>query len=123
MGKRKSSSKPEPKKKREPLPTQFTCLFCNHEKSVDVKLDKKMGVGNLECKICGQRFQCGINYLSAAVDVYGEWVDAADAVAEQTSLDNRGAGASSSRAKPSSSRYEEDDRYAGQGATADDEYD
>jgi len=69
-----------------------------------VKLDKKAGVGNLDCKICGQNFQCGINCeylsfcrmrddcvvggqegadkqtwtdLSAAVDVYSEWVDAA----------------------------------------------
>lgn len=62
---------------QEPLPTVFTCLFCNHEKSVSVKMDKKAGVGELDCKICGQRFQCGINYLSAPIDVYSEWVDAA----------------------------------------------
>ncbi|KAH7033017.1 transcription elongation factor 1, partial [Microdochium trichocladiopsis] len=60
----------------EPLPTTFTCLFCNHEKSVAVKMDKKAGVGQLDCKVCGQKFQCGINYLSAPVDVYSEWVDA-----------------------------------------------
>ncbi|KJR80411.1 transcription elongation factor [Sporothrix schenckii 1099-18] len=77
MGKRKSSSKPQGPKKAVPLPTTFTCLFCNHEKSVTVKLDKKLGIGYLECKVCGQKFQCAINYLSAAVDVYGEWVDAA----------------------------------------------
>ncbi len=46
---------------KDPLPTQFTCLFCNHEKSVTVKLDKKAGVGLLDCKVCGQRFQCAIN--------------------------------------------------------------
>ncbi|KAH8908772.1 Elf1-domain-containing protein [Coniochaeta sp. PMI_546] len=45
----------------EPLPSVFTCLFCNHEKSVTVKLDKKAGVGTLDCKVCGQKFQCGIN--------------------------------------------------------------
>lgn len=78
MGKRKKSSrKPQGPKKVDPLPTVFTCLFCNHEKSVTVKLDKKAGVGQLDCRVCGQKFQCGINYLSAAVDVYGEWVDAA----------------------------------------------
>ncbi|KUI71230.1 hypothetical protein VM1G_06640 [Cytospora mali] len=83
MGKRKKSSrKPEGKKRNDPLPTVFTCLFCNHENSVTVKIDKKGGVGSLECKVCGQRFQCTINYLSAAVDVYGEWVDAAEAVAK-----------------------------------------
>lgn len=26
-----------------------------------VKLDKKLGLGNLSCKVCGQRFQTGIN--------------------------------------------------------------
>jgi transcription elongation factor Elf1 len=47
-----------------------------------VKLDKKLGLGHLSCKVCGQRFQTGINYLSAAVDVYSDWVDACDAVAK-----------------------------------------
>ncbi|PGH29564.1 hypothetical protein GX50_07678 [[Emmonsia] crescens] len=78
MGKRKKSSR----KPKEPLPTTFSCLFCNHENCVIVKLDKKLGLGNLSCKICGQRFQTGINYLSAAVDVYSDWVDACDAVAK-----------------------------------------
>lgn len=62
---------------RETLPTSFSCLFCNHEDAVKPKVDKKSGVGTLECKVCGQRFQCSINYLSAPVDVYSEWVDAA----------------------------------------------
>ncbi|KAK5995817.1 Transcription elongation factor 1-like protein [Cladobotryum mycophilum] len=100
MGKRKSSKKPMGPKKADPLPTTFTCLFCNHEKSVTVKLDRKAGVGQLDCRVCGQKFQCAVNCLSpspvrhasadlavqdlsAAVDVYGEWVDAADAVAKQ----------------------------------------
>ncbi|KAE8382148.1 transcription elongation factor 1 [Aspergillus bertholletiae] len=85
MGKRKKSSRqPQGPKKREPLPTTFACLFCNHENSIVVKLDKKLGLGNLSCKVCGQRFQTGINYLSAAVDVYSDWVDACDAVAKDT---------------------------------------
>lgn len=67
---------------REPLATTFTCLFCNHEKSIQVKLDKKAGVGNLYCRVCGQKFQTGINYLSAAVDVYSDWVDACENVAK-----------------------------------------
>ncbi|PYI10105.1 transcription elongation factor [Aspergillus sclerotiicarbonarius CBS 121057] len=85
MGKRKKSSRqPAQPKKKEPLPTTFACLFCNHENSIVVKLDKKLGLGNLSCKVCGQRFQTGINYLSAAVDVYSDWVDACDAVAKDT---------------------------------------
>jgi len=84
MGKRKSSKKPQAKRKNEPLPKIFPCLFCNHEHAVYVTLDKKESyTGNLECKVCGQRFQCAINYLSAEVDVYSEWVDAADTLAQE----------------------------------------
>ncbi|KAI9785029.1 MAG: hypothetical protein M1839_001226 [Geoglossum umbratile] len=84
MGKRKKSSrKPQGPKKREPLPSTFACLFCNHEKSVAVKLDKKVGIGQLQCKVCGKSFQTGINYLSAPVDVYSDWVDACDIVAKE----------------------------------------
>ena len=39
MGRRKSKRKAPPKKKMTgPLDTQFTCPFCNHEKSCEVKL-------------------------------------------------------------------------------------
>ncbi|KAL8928021.1 MAG: hypothetical protein Q9208_002096 [Pyrenodesmia sp. 3 TL-2023] len=106
MGKRKKSSKPPPKKKvardperifaiacyvltlcdtwqKDPLPSAFACLFCNHDNSVSVKLDKKAGIGELVCKVCGQQFQTGINYLSAGVDVYSDWIDACDSVAKE----------------------------------------
>ena len=72
----------DPFMQREPLASTFTCLFCNHEKAIQVKLDKKAGVGNLHCKVCGQKFQTGINYLSAAVDVYSDWIDACEDVAK-----------------------------------------
>lgn len=128
MGKRKKAAKkPQGPKKNEPLATTFTCLFCNHEKSVTVKLDKKAGAGNLSCKVCGQKFQCGINYLSAPIDVYSEWVDAADAVAkEQGGESSRGLSGSASRssAKHGSDRYaddEDDRRYEGEGIVEDDE--
>ncbi|KAG9338756.1 hypothetical protein JZ751_025192 [Albula glossodonta] len=40
MGRRKSKRKPPPKKKLTGnLDTQFTCPFCNHEKSCDVKME------------------------------------------------------------------------------------
>ncbi|SZF00440.1 unnamed protein product [Blumeria hordei] len=109
MGKRKAAAKkPTGPRKNEPLPTVFPCLFCNHEKSVMVKLDKKAGVGYLNCKVCNQQFQCAVNYLSAAVDVYSDWVDACDAVAkedgeepEQVQTSSRpNGGATSSRTTP-----------------------
>ncbi|KAF2423308.1 Elf1-domain-containing protein [Tothia fuscella] len=91
MGKRKKAAKkPTGKKKNEPLPTTFQCLFCNHEKSVTVKMEKKQGIGFLNCKVCGQHFNSGINYLSAAVDVYSDWVDACDDVAKRAAADGGG---------------------------------
>ncbi|KAB8198886.1 transcription elongation factor 1 [Aspergillus parasiticus] len=126
MGKRKKSSRqPQGPKKREPLPTTFACLFCNHENSIVVKLDKKLGLGNLSCKVCGQRFQTGINYLSAAVDVYSDWVDACDAVAKDTANryeDNNAGGPRSNEYTVSSSgqdaEYDDADRA---GAYVDDD--
>ncbi|KAF8416242.1 transcription elongation factor 1, partial [Terfezia claveryi] len=88
MGKRKKAAKPQGPKKREPLATTFACLFCNHEKSITCKLDKKASVGTLACKVCGQTFQTDINALSAPVDVYSDWIDACDAVTRE----NGGAG-------------------------------
>jgi len=130
MGKRKKSSrKPQGPKKNDPLPTTFTCLFCNHEKSVTVKLDKKAGVGQLECRVCGQKFQCGINYLSAAVDVYGEWVDAADTVAKEDTETSRPSGITghiSGRSDFSrrAEHYGEEDRnYEGEGIVGGDYFD
>lgn len=72
-------------------------------------MDKKAGTGELSCKVCGQQFQTGINCkssistypilgsptaseseahyrlpdLSAAVDVYSDWIDACDTVAKE----------------------------------------
>ncbi|KAG9232983.1 putative transcription elongation factor [Amylocarpus encephaloides] len=138
MGKRKAAKKPQGKKKNEPLATVFPCLFCNHELSVTCKLDKKAGVGQLSCKACSQQFQCSVNYLSAAVDVYAEWVDACDAVAKGDVADggvdsapNRASGRSSGGKRRNDEDDDEDDLindedddlgYSGEGVAADDEY-
>lgn len=80
MGKRKKAAKPASSKKgvrlritekqslrrltiqqKENLPTSFQCLFCNHEQSVSVKMDKKSAIGHLSCKVCGQDFDASIN--------------------------------------------------------------
>ena len=123
----------------EPLATIFPCLFCNHEKSVLVKLNKKEGVGQLSCKVCNQQYQCQVNCelqlpfitcpptrrgpggliifsnttfcdtdLSAAVDVYSDWVDACDSVAKGREADGESgsapARASSAPGRPSASK-------------------
>ncbi|KAH7087813.1 transcription elongation factor Elf1 like-domain-containing protein [Paraphoma chrysanthemicola] len=124
MGKRKSSSKPQGPKKKEKLPTTFQCLFCNHEKSVSVSIEKKSGVGNLQCKVCGQTFQTNINYLSAPVDVYADWIDACDAVAKEAAAGKAATGRSSNRmGGMPSTRTEDDDNFIEQDdADAEGEY-
>lgn len=81
MGKRKSSAKPV-KKVKQVLDITFTCLFCNHERSVICTLDKKNGIGELHCKICGQNFQSNIHSLSKPVDIYSDWIDACEDLEE-----------------------------------------
>lgn len=44
-----------------PSDTAFTCLFCHHDKSVTVRLDRKEGVAQLVCKVCDQRYQSKVN--------------------------------------------------------------
>ncbi|KAF1947103.1 Elf1-domain-containing protein [Clathrospora elynae] len=111
MGKRKSSSKPQGPKRKEKLPTTFQCLFCNHEKSVSVSIEKKSGVGNLQCKVCGQTFQTNINYLSAPVDVYADWIDACDAVAKEAAKGNAATSRSANRMgrMPTAAQEEDED--------------
>ena len=83
MGKRKSSSRKPAKKIKQTLDTTFTCLFCNHEKSVICTIDKKNLLGELHCKICGQSFQTAIHSLSQPVDIYSDWIDACEDLAEE----------------------------------------
>ena len=47
----------------DPLPTTFQCLFCNHENAVSVKMEKKIGIATLSCKVCSQSFQAKINRM------------------------------------------------------------
>ncbi|CAJ0835300.1 12310_t:CDS:2, partial [Entrophospora sp. SA101] len=74
MGKRKSKRKLKPKKKLV-LETQFDCVICNHERSVDVRMQKEAKVGYLTS-------------LSDPIDVYSEWVDYTDETVENRNDDN-----------------------------------
>ncbi|XP_078802239.1 transcription elongation factor 1 homolog isoform X1 [Oryzias latipes] len=80
MGRRKSKRKPPPKKKMTgDLESQFTCPFCNHEKSCDVKMERSRNTGIISCSVCLEEFQTPITYLSEPVDVYSDWIDACEA--------------------------------------------
>lgn len=109
MGKRKTAAKPQ-KKIKQTLDTTFRCLFCNHEKSVICTLDKKNGMGDLHCKICGQSFQTAINSLSQPVDIYSDWIDACEDLAEEAeaqgvNVDDEGGESDEARAPDSEDDY------------------
>ncbi|GAQ77872.1 hypothetical protein KFL_000050090 [Klebsormidium nitens] len=74
MGKR-SSAKPPPKAVQPKVPTTFRCPFCNHDQSVDCRLDKKSGTGELRCRICDEHYRVRINNLTEPIDIYAEWID------------------------------------------------
>ncbi|OVF10147.1 putative transcription elongation factor [Clavispora lusitaniae] len=114
MGKRKSSAKPV-KKIKQKLDVTFRCLFCNHEKSVICTLDKKNSIGDLHCKICGQSFQTAINSLSQPVDIYSDWIDACEDLAEEAEA----AGANSGNEEDD---YSDDDRNAKKERDSEEEY-
>ena len=79
MGKRKSS-KPPPKKVAPKVDTQFTCPFCNHDKSVVARLDHVAEKGLVECNVCAQKYTCNITHLSEPIDVYSDWIDACERI-------------------------------------------
>ncbi|KIJ69380.1 hypothetical protein HYDPIDRAFT_145377 [Hydnomerulius pinastri MD-312] len=112
MGKRKKSSRkpgaPSAARARQPLDTAFTCLFCNHDKSVTVRLDRKEGVAQLVCRVCDQRYQSKVNHLTEPIDIYSEWIDAADAAQKEERVNRRPA-ASSSRPAPAPASVGSDD--------------
>jgi len=79
MGRRKSKRKPPPKRRAiQPLDQMFNCPFCNHEKSCEVKMDKSRNSALISCRVCSERFQTTINFLSEPIDVYNEWIDACE---------------------------------------------
>ena len=82
MGKRKSRKAPPKRVGNKKLSTQFNCPFCNHEKSVDVKLSKDH-TALLKCSKCGESYETQSNYLSEPIDIFAEWLDEIAAVNER----------------------------------------
>ncbi|ORM41232.1 Transcription elongation factor 1 [Babesia sp. Xinjiang] len=62
-------------KRRGKLEKEFLCYYCQHEKSVAIKIDNQSGVGLLSCRICGVKFSTRVTVLDEAVDVYSLWMD------------------------------------------------
>ncbi|KAF5365631.1 hypothetical protein D9758_003327 [Tetrapyrgos nigripes] len=107
MGKRKKSSRKPAAAARikVPLDTSFTCLFCHHDNSVTVRIDKKEGIAQLVCRVCDQRYQSKVTHLTEPIDIYSEWIDAADEAQRmrESSTARRSAASSSRPAAPARS--------------------
>ncbi|KAJ3352554.1 hypothetical protein GGF32_003656 [Allomyces javanicus] len=99
MGKRKSSRKPVAKVKPK-LATVFNCLYCNHEKSVEVKMERDKKIGTIKCRVCQELWQTTISALSEPIDVYSDWIDACEAAQREADTHAAQYGA-----------YDDDDAY------------
>ncbi|GIX65149.1 transcription elongation factor 1 [Babesia caballi] len=62
-------------KRRGKLEKEFLCFYCQHEKSVAVKIDNQSGMGFLTCRVCGVKFSTRVTVLDEAIDVYAQWMD------------------------------------------------
>jgi len=86
---------------------------------VTVRIDRREGVAQLVCRVCDQRYQSKatrkkilsafslllnkLEDLTEAVDIYSEWIDAADAAQKDELVHARrpaASGSSTSRAAP-----------------------
>ena len=84
MGRKKAKRAAPAGKLKAKLPTTFDCPFCCHEKAVSSIIDKRAGVGSVKCNVCGQSYHSGsVHALTEAVDLYCEWIDACEAVANK----------------------------------------
>ncbi|KAK2196122.1 bifunctional Transcription elongation factor 1 superfamily/Transcription elongation factor 1 [Babesia duncani] len=80
MGKRKTkkvklSNAQLRQRRRGKLDKEFLCHFCQHERSVAIKIDMQSGLGLLNCRICGVKFSTRITSLDEPIDVYTVWID------------------------------------------------
>ncbi|KAI3958961.1 hypothetical protein MKX01_023637 [Papaver californicum] len=76
MARRKSRTKPAPKKRLlEKLDKTFACPFCNHLFGVECVMDMKLIIGSAVCGICKANYSTKINRLTETIDIYSERID------------------------------------------------
>ncbi|RZC66353.1 hypothetical protein C5167_010051 [Papaver somniferum] len=80
MARKKSRTKPAPKKRLEKLDKVFSCPFCNHMYGVECAIDKKLRIGTAVCCICDAHYSTKIHHLTEAIDIYSEWIDECERV-------------------------------------------
>ena len=79
MGKRKSrtvqAKGPAPK-----VDKVFDCPYCSRHQTVEIKLNKREGVGQLFCRVCAVKYQKKLVPLMKEVDIYCDWIDEAHSI-------------------------------------------
>lgn len=71
---------------RPTVPTIFKCPFCHHDDAVECKLDMKVKLGSLNCRICSAAFQTQIHCESPS-----HWlIDACEILARSDLSEGRG---------------------------------
>ena len=68
------------KKKVAKVGTVFDCPVCNHTNCVECKIDRRLGVGSVECTQCPSDFNTSfqvnrLTELDEAVDLFYQWRD------------------------------------------------
>ena len=89
MGKRKSR-KLQTKAAAPKCDTVFDCPYCSHRQTIEVKLERKAGLGKLHCRICGYKYQRRLGPLDKEVDIYCAMIDDAEAANSRKQNDGIG---------------------------------
>mmetsp|Transcript_26831 Transcript_26831/g.44193 ORF Transcript_26831/g.44193 Transcript_26831/m.44193 type:complete len:183 (-) Transcript_26831:47-595(-) len=95
---RRAKKAPVQTKKRPTLAKRFKCPFCANDETVECKMDFKVGIGSLACRLCGASYQMPIHHLHEPVDVFSEWLD--DCEAAQQGKPTGGSGAAGAGGVP-----------------------
>uniref|UniRef100_A0A7N0VKW8 Transcription elongation factor 1 homolog n=1 Tax=Kalanchoe fedtschenkoi TaxID=63787 RepID=A0A7N0VKW8_KALFE len=85
MARKKNAKKPAAQKRVPKLDKSFTCPFCHHPESVECTIDKKLKIGKASCYVCSESYCVKINFLTEAIDIYSEWLDACEAANSNSS--------------------------------------
>jgi transcription elongation factor Elf1 len=75
------------------LAKRFKCPFCANDDTVECKMDFKINIGSLHCRLCGASYQMSIHHLHEPIDVFSEWLDDCEAAANPLSASTASAAA------------------------------
>lgn len=106
MGKRKTAKKVQ-KKARPRVMGSFDCMYCHHTGSIRITINKKAKIGTVRCSQCNVDWSTTTSALSEPIDIFCEWVDAAEEANAERPSAPRGGG--SSRGSASRARDDSDD--------------